>query len=246
MSNEYKPHNLDWTDEKVERFWNFRNNYKPYDNTWFTHQAGPAVLKLADSKSKIKGKILDYGTGKGYLVEHLLSNYSSAQIYACDFTENLALETNTKNKDNHAFKGCRHLTNLPSEYEDNFFDTVFLIETIEHLTDNYLHSTLKEIHRILKPGGTIVVTTPNDEDLEKTYVHCADCGATFHHMQHIRSWNEKNICSLMDEFSFRIKFCKGINMPWYGKNGMLHKIIDNLKNAFRASKNANLVYIGTK
>jgi predicted SAM-dependent methyltransferase len=123
---------------------------------------------------------------------------------------------------------------------------VFLIETIEHLTDNYLHGTLKEIHRILKPGGTIVITTPNDEDLEKTHVHCADCGATFHHMQHIRSWNENNLGKLMNEFTFRPKFCSGVNIQWYGKNGYAHLLVDRLKNAFRTSKNANLVYIGKK
>jgi 2-polyprenyl-3-methyl-5-hydroxy-6-metoxy-1,4-benzoquinol methylase len=246
MSNEYKPHMLEWTDEKVEKFWNFRNNYKPYDNTWFTQQAGPAVLKLVNSIAPIKGKILDYGTGKGYLVDYLLTDYSNAEIYACDFTEDPAKETDQKNKDKKMFRGCNHITSLPSVYDDNYFDMVFLIETIEHLTDNYLQGTLKEIHRILKLGGTIVITTPNDEDLEKTHVHCADCGATFHHMQHIRSWNVNNLGKLMNEFTFRPKFCSGVNIQWYGKNGYAHLLVDRLKNAFRTSKNANLVYIGKK
>ena len=99
---------------------------------------------------------------------------------------------------------------------------------------------------LLKPGGTIVITTPNDEDLEKTHVHCADCGATFHHMQHIRSWNVNNLGKLMSEFTFQPKFCAGVNIQWYGKNGYAHLLVDRLKNAFRTSKNANLVFIGKK
>lgn len=246
MNHEYNPHPLEWTDEKVERFWNFRNNYKPYDNTWFTQQAGPGVLKLANAQKAIKGKILDYGTGKGYLVDNLLSGFPNAEIYACDFTETLARETDEKNHDNKMFKGCKHITSLPTTYETDFFDMVFLIETIEHLTDTYLHATLKEIHRILKPGGFIVITTPNDEDLAKTFVHCADCGATFHHMQHIRSWNVDNLGKLMQDFAFRTQICSAVNIQWYCKNGFAHIMMDKLKNVFRSAKPANLVYIGSK
>ncbi len=246
MSKEYNPHMLEWTDEKVARFWNFRNNYKSYDDTWFTHQVGKAVLKFSNKISPIKGKVLDYGTGKGYLVQYLLEQYQSAEIYACDFTESLVAETLLKYKNNNAFKGCEHLTQLPSVYEANTFDMVFLIETIEHLTDNYLNATLIEINRILKPGGVIVITTPNDEVLEKTHVHCADCGATFHHMQHVRSWNERNLSAVMNEFSYDTQLCKGINIQWYNKNGFIHKCLDSVRKIFGSAKKANLIYIGKK
>jgi SAM-dependent methyltransferase len=45
-------------------------------------------------------------------------------------------------------------------YEDNSFDVVMYCEIIEHLLMNPVH-TLKEINRVLKPGGLAVVTTPN-------------------------------------------------------------------------------------
>ncbi len=246
MSNEYKPHLLEWTDEKVARFWNFRNNYKPYDETWFTEQAGNAVLKFVNKHHPLKGRILDYGTGKGFLVQYLLEGYPHAEIYACDFTDSIAKEVDEKFAGKKAFKGSKLLTQLPSSYEANFFDVVFLIETIEHLTDNYLHSTFAEIQRILKPGGIIVVTTPNDEALEKTFVHCADCGASFHHMQHIRSWNVKSLTSLASQFNFSTIFCEGINIRWHGKNGFIHQALDRAKRIFTKTKKDNLVYIGKK
>lgn len=45
-------------------------------------------------------------------------------------------------------------------YDDESFDVVLYCEIIEHLLMNPVH-TLTEIHRVLKPGGKIVITTPN-------------------------------------------------------------------------------------
>ncbi len=45
-------------------------------------------------------------------------------------------------------------------YPDNSFDLVTWCEVIEHLTENPVHA-LAEIHRVLKPGGALVLSTPN-------------------------------------------------------------------------------------
>lgn len=45
-------------------------------------------------------------------------------------------------------------------YDDASFDLVLWCEVIEHLTANPVHA-LAQIHRVLKPGGALVVTTPN-------------------------------------------------------------------------------------
>ncbi len=45
-------------------------------------------------------------------------------------------------------------------YPDGSFDLVTWCEVIEHLTENPVH-TLAEIHRVLKPGGALVLSTPN-------------------------------------------------------------------------------------
>lgn len=45
-------------------------------------------------------------------------------------------------------------------YEDASFDLVTWCEVIEHLTENPVH-TLAEVHRVLKPGGYVVISTPN-------------------------------------------------------------------------------------
>jgi len=45
-------------------------------------------------------------------------------------------------------------------YEDDFFATVLCCELLEHLYDDPMHM-MSEINRILRPGGSLVLTTPN-------------------------------------------------------------------------------------
>ena len=46
-----------------------------------------------------------------------------------------------------------------AKYPEKFFDVVFLGDIIEHVSDP--HSLLVECKRILKSGGTLVISTPN-------------------------------------------------------------------------------------
>ena len=48
----------------------------------------------------------------------------------------------------------------PFPYDDDYFSTVLCCELLEHLTEDPMHM-MSEINRILKPGGHLVLTTPN-------------------------------------------------------------------------------------
>ena len=45
-------------------------------------------------------------------------------------------------------------------YDDGYFSTVLCCELVEHLTEDPMHM-MAEINRILRPGGHLVLTTPN-------------------------------------------------------------------------------------
>src|SRR5262249_9554145 len=51
-------------------------------------------------------------------------------------------------------------------YPDGTFDVVLFAEMIEHLAVNPVWA-LSEIHRVLKPGGHLIVTTPNALSIER-------------------------------------------------------------------------------
>ena len=52
-------------------------------------------------------------------------------------------------------------------FEDNFFDVVYSKSLMEHL--RHPDSYLKEVFRILKPGGTVLCLIPDWEANYKTY-----------------------------------------------------------------------------
>lgn len=54
------------------------------------------------------------------------------------------------------------LSALP--YLAECFDFIFCISVIEHLPDNDRNATLREFHRVLKPGGKLLITTDFYED----------------------------------------------------------------------------------
>lgn len=61
-----------------------------------------------------------------------------------------------------------------TDFEDDTFDYVLLLEVFEHLFSPY--SVLEEVHRILKVGGGVIVTYPNPLSLEKLlrYIYQTD------------------------------------------------------------------------
>lgn len=98
---------------------------------------------------KTNPKILDFGAGHGAFSKILFDK--GYQVVACDkFPEIFQFDQIE----------CHHadLTKKLS-YEDNSFDIVIAIEVMEHIFNHDMF--FQEISRILKPGGQLIITTPN-------------------------------------------------------------------------------------
>lgn len=66
--------------------------------------------------------------------------------------------------DLHQWAGVTHVHNLthyPYPFEDNFADKIYLGDVIEHLTKFDAPLVLKEINRVLKPGGIFEISCPD-------------------------------------------------------------------------------------
>lgn len=106
------------------------------------------------ARTHVKGDLLEIGCGEGRGIE-LLSPLSKTY---------LALDKNThvieqlgKQYANVTFKQA---VIPPLEgLADDTFDIVVSFQVIEHIEDDKLF--LQEIHRVLKPGGKAILTTPN-------------------------------------------------------------------------------------
>ncbi len=242
---DYKVHNVTWDNEKVGRFWDFYNNYDAFEDLWFSKTMGQSIVNFLGKIRPLKGEMLDYGIGKGHLAQLIVPNYP-VSYYACDFSQETVNNINKKFESYKNFKGCSIVKNFPSDFESEKFDFVLLIEAIEHLTDEYLETTILEAKRILKPGGILVVTTPNDENLDFKNVICPDCGCVFHRVQHVRKFTTKTLSSLMAGYGISDVYCKGIDLKEFGKNGWAHVIENKMKSFFTEPKKPHLVFLGAK
>ena len=94
-------------------------------------------------------KILDVGAGHGALSNALKEK--GFDVFACD------LNGSKFWVDSIPFKAVD--LNGPIPYSDSFFDFITCVEVIEHL-ENPWH-LLRECHRLLRPTGELLITTPN-------------------------------------------------------------------------------------
>jgi len=95
---------------------------------------------------------LDIGSGSGDLVK-LLKEKLNTRASCCDYTD--ALIQLPDQKVDIIDLNCKK--ELP--YQGDTFDVVTATEVIEHLED--FRAILREIYRVLKPGGVCVLSTPN-------------------------------------------------------------------------------------
>lgn len=78
-------------------------------------------------------------------------------------------------------------------FADEMFDGVVISEVLEHLEDDVLEKTLKEVHRVLKPHGMVVGTVPAHEDMNQGAIVCPDCGCRFHRWGHVQAFDEHDL-----------------------------------------------------
>lgn len=106
------------------------------------------------AESHIRGNVLEVGCGEGRGIPVILPH--AAQYTAVDKIE-AALAVLRKRYPEGEFISM----NIPPLHglKDNTYDTVLSFQVIEHIDDDYGY--LKEIHRVMKPGGIALITTPN-------------------------------------------------------------------------------------
>ncbi len=101
-----------------------------------------------------QGRILDVGCGS---YPYFLAHTSFAEKFAIDqvplpphTASELQIESYTLD--------LEEKPKLP--FQDNFFEAVTLLAVVEHLDPSLMAILFKEVYRVLKPGGEVILTTP--------------------------------------------------------------------------------------
>lgn len=108
------------------------------------------------------GTVLDVGCGQGQLLYYLRNNFN--RLVGLEYSERRLCEAK-HNLSNLPFQGilgsAESLTEVPSES----IDCIVSADVIEHIPDVYAASD--ELFRILRPGGTLIMNTPNIAFIKK-------------------------------------------------------------------------------
>ena len=101
--------------------------------------------------------ILDMGCGEGFY-SMVLDNLYDCKITAVDFDpEILALAHKWLDGRSNVTLEQGDITKL--RFPDSSFDKIVCTEVLEHIDDD--KTAIKELYRVLKPGGVIAITVPN-------------------------------------------------------------------------------------
>ena len=101
-------------------------------------------------------KVLDIGGYDGVFAGLLLKKHPESTVYVTDIE---IPNINHQNDSKIIFKKCSDLNIGKLPFKNEFFDVVTCLEVIEHLHNP--DNLIKEIYRVLKPGGVLILSTPN-------------------------------------------------------------------------------------
>lgn len=190
-------------DYKVDRLYVYEDkDYSPWGRK---EEAGEEVV--ADSKKEAfrhqlsllkryinpkDKRLLDVGTGKGYLLE--VAKEMGFEVYGVEPSSYCSRAAAEKFGER-IF--CGRLED--SKYKDEMFDVITMTDIIEHIFSP--HSFLEEIYRILKDSGFILITTPNSDSFTRKLL-----GKDWfqYKYEHVIYYNKKSLSYLLKKRGFSI------------------------------------------
>lgn len=122
------------------------------------------------------------------------------------------------------------------DFDDNSFDLVLVNHILEHIIDDL--KAMKEIYRVLKPGGIAIVQVPISPILENTYEDFSICSPEdrlqhFGQIDHVRIYG-MDYAKKLSEAGFKVNTTKPSEMNSLNKFNKL--MLDNREKLFIASK----------
>ena len=121
----------------------------------------------------LTGSALEIG-GNPYYTTYLLEHFTDLELTLTNYFDSNWTESSQDVQMPNS-KGLVETVVLPFDhfnvegetfpYADESFDVVFFCEVLEHMTNDPL-SALREMNRVLRPGGSLIMTTPNVARIE--------------------------------------------------------------------------------
>lgn len=112
------------------------------------------ILEQVKASGFSPSTALDYGCGEGRYIELLTEFFPTTSIYGSDISDTALQIAQAK------YSSAKYLTMSDESvnFADSSFDLIISIEVLEHVRD--VEKSIKEISRLLKPQGMVILSTP--------------------------------------------------------------------------------------
>lgn len=162
------------------------------------------ALKIIEDMHPSKGKLLDFGCAEGnFLVLAKKKGWEAYGVEQSKFASKLAKKRGLKvyNKPINEIK-----------FQDNSFDVITLWDVIEHLSD--LEGIFKELKRILKKDGLLIIRTPNKDSIFHLIANFSYSLSfktitfpikTMYHLDHLYYFSEQTLDKTLNKNGFKTK-----------------------------------------
>jgi SAM-dependent methyltransferase len=138
-------------------------------------------------------KILDIGCGDAGFLKYLKTKNNNYELYGVEPTLHKGVSYNEINVYNSGLIEC--------SFKEKNFDVITMFHSIEHIPNP--DKIIKEIHKILKDDGILILALPNIGSLGYKFT-----GKHWFHLdplKHINQFNPESIKFLLEQCGFKIK-----------------------------------------
>lgn len=165
-------------------------------------------------------KILDVGCGAGFIAKILMDKGN--EVTAVDLQESTIKQARKL-----GVKAIRARAQaLP--FKDDAFDIVIMPEVIEHFVET--DEALRELRRVTRPGGNVIITTPNFTSFrDRILVLFGHMPAYSMHVDHVKFFNKRRLRNAMEGVGLSVKKVYGsaLGIPIPG-NARLFFFLDRI------------------
>jgi 2-polyprenyl-3-methyl-5-hydroxy-6-metoxy-1,4-benzoquinol methylase len=128
-------------------------------------RVGPRFVKALSLAGDLRNKrVLDVGCGRGELI--LQSAMRGAEAWGIDYADAaVAIAERALAGVDAPLRERTHVQQMDVkalQFDNGFFDAVFMMDVVEHLYPAELAQAFDELHRTMRPGGRLIMhTSPN-------------------------------------------------------------------------------------